>query len=282
MKFPSPINFDTKSQEGITNITIWLTILIYALYIHFFIVTVNLPQEKQNYAFYLFVLFVPAAMKLLLFSGDPLANTNGKEARFFQSQFPDAIVAKHLNIDPDSARYLWFKACDRRQAEEDGAMLRTYQYGYTCRLVYYARRITAAFSILSITTLLFFSATSALGLRNAGNSTWYQLWWHAFLEISNLSGKLFYMLHVLGLLAFLSFANRADANNPTGVWARWKEVNDRNKAWVKQFQSAEELKAFGADFKRPTSSKPAAKPRTRAKPDAQLGVEEKRTGNEQK
>lgn len=233
------VNFDAKSQDGITNITVWLAILVYFLFVNFFVVPVNVPNQPSDYMLYLFVLFVPAATKLVFFSGDPISHKGDAEAAFFQAQFPDLYIAEKFKIDKPLAQHLWFQALDRRQTA--GEIKRTYQYGYTCRLVYYIRRLTFAFATASVVCLLTETA---------------YFYWHtyhhwvgwapiatSFGRLYDLKGKLFYLLHVAGISVYLRVANRT-GSKPTGVWARWKHINDRNKAWLNQFSTLEEFKSF--------------------------------------
>jgi hypothetical protein len=240
------LNFDAKTQDGITNITVWLAILVYFLFINFFIVPVNVPNEPSNYSLYLFVLFVPAAIKLIFFSGDPISYKKNKEALFFQAQFPDAYIVERFKIEKSLAQNLWFTALDKRQAE--GAVKRTYQYGYTCRLVYYTRRLMGAFAVLSGLYLL--GDTAWIYLRSYHCWIGYPAIWTSFATIYNLKGKILYLLHVGGISLYLFVANRT-GKEPTGVWGRWKHINDRNKAWVDQFVTLEAFQSFVAPDNRP-------------------------------
>jgi len=233
------LNFDAKTQDGITNITVWLAIIVYFLFINFFVAPINVPNEPSNYTLYLFVLFVPAAIKLIFFSGDPISHKVNAEAVFFQSQFPDAYVAEKFKIDKPLAQHLWFKALDKR--EKDGEIKRTYQYGYTCRLVYYIRRLMTAFAVVSI--LCLFGETAYKYYISYWHWVGWAVIWSSFANLYNLKGKLFYLLHVAGISAYLSLANKTGAK-PTGVWARWKHINDRNKAWIDQFETLQDFKSF--------------------------------------
>lgn len=233
------LDFDPKTQDGLVNITTWFIILIYFLYLHLFIVPIRISKFEENYALYLFVLFIPAAIGLLLFSGDSIAYAENNEARFFQAQFPDKYVAEKFKIDMPKARLLWFKAVDKLKDEE--RIKRTFQRGYTCRLVYYTRRAALAFFGVAIATLLltslwrYYSAPELHGWREFSV---------AFLQETNLLGKLFYVAHVGGLWIYFSTFHRPRMKNPSGVWIRWKEINDRNKAWIDRFSTLKEFEQF--------------------------------------
>lgn len=236
----SLLNFDPKTQDGITNITVWLAILVYFLFINFFVVPISVPNEPANYTLYLFVLFVPAATKLIFFSGDPISHKQNPEATFFQAQFPDSYVAAKFKIEKPLAQHLWFKALDKRAL--DGEIKRTFQYGYTCRLVYYTRRLMGTFAILAVLFLLIDTGYIYWHVHHCWAG--FRAIWGSLSEIYNLKGRLFYLLHVGGIPIYLSVANKPKEQKPTGVWARWKHINDRNRAWIDDFPTLEAFRSF--------------------------------------
>jgi hypothetical protein len=239
-KFTSLLNFDPRKKEGITNITIWLALVAYFLFIHLFVAPFSIDIAKENSFLYLFVLFVPSAVKLLIFSGDSLAQGKNKEAAFFQKQFPDQFIADRFSIQKSMAQHLWFRSLDRR--DDEGEVQRTYQYGYTCRLVYYSKRISALFGFAGVAFLLINSAINYVeNVVGAGDPWWLHIG-YSFAAVRNWQGKAFYCAHLLLLLGYLQLANRV--SKPSGVWARWEQINNRNKAWLQQFKTVEELKAF--------------------------------------
>ena len=213
--------------------------MVYFLFINFFIVPITVPNEPANYSLYLFVLFVPAATKLIFFSGDPISHKQNTEASFFQAQFPDRYVATRFKIEKPLAQHLWFRALDRRAAE--GEIKRTFQYGYTSRLVYYIRRLMLTFAALALLFLLL--NTAYIYWHSYHRWAGFEAVWRSAIDY-NLKGKLFYLAHVAGIPIYLSIANRPTGSKATGVWARWKHINDRNKAWVDQFGSLDEFKSF--------------------------------------
>jgi hypothetical protein len=212
----SLLNFDARTREGITNITVWLAMLVYFLFINFFIVAVDVSGGKPNYIFYLFVLFVPAAVRLIFFSGDSISHAQNAEARFFQAQYPDKYVASKFKIDKAAARYLWFRSLDKKLTE--GVVKRTYEYGYTCRLVYYLRRLMAGFGIVSAGALV--AATTWIYWRQGHCWHGFRDIFNSFVAIPNFRGKGFYLLHLVLIFAYLTWANRPNEASPTGVWAK--------------------------------------------------------------
>jgi hypothetical protein len=234
------LNFDAKTQDGITNITVWLAMLVYFLFINFFVVPINVPNDPANHMIYLFVLFVPAAVKLVFFSGDPISHSENSEALFFQAQFPDKYIETKFKIGKPLAQHLWFRALDKRASE--GEIKRTFQYGFTCRLVYYIRRLMTTFAIVSVIFLIW-QVGHAYWRTNHGWAGFRPIW-NSFVGISNLEGKAFYIMHVVTILVYLRWANKPTSTQPTGVWARWKEINERHKAWLDQFATLEEFKSY--------------------------------------
>jgi hypothetical protein len=259
------VNFDTKSQEGITNITIWFVLLVYFLFLHLFIVPILVSFEKDNYVLYAFLLFVPAATKLIFFSEDAIAYRTNADALFFQAQLPDKYIAEKYQIALPRARHLWFRAFDRRKDANEGEVLKTIQYGFTCRLVYHTKRISFFFLLLS--TILF---TASLGVRYLSVHGWTWFGWKpllgTFTEIPNWPGKLLYIAHLLLTFCYLANWHNSDGEKPTGVWIRWREVNLRNKAWIDRFATVDELQAFGD-----SGSLPPTRPSQSLAPETEKG-----------
>jgi hypothetical protein len=89
---------------------------------------------------------------------------------------------------------------------------------------------------------------SAIFQGQCGNAwpywTGFQAIWESFSQIYNLKGRLFYLLHVAAIPIYLSATNKPDNVKPTGVWARWKHINDRNKAWIDEFPTLAPFKSF--------------------------------------
>lgn len=270
----SLLNFDARTKEGITNITVWMAMLVYFLFINFFIVPVNVSGEKPGYIFYLFVLFVPAAVRLIFFSGDSISHASNSEAEFFQAQFPDRYIEDKFKVNKALAQHLWFRALDKRL--DEGEVQRTYEYGYTCRLVYYLRRLMRGFALVSCAVLIFSAARIYLsqghGWRGFGALV------SSFSAIPGFRGKSFYVLHLLLIFAYLTWANRPSESNPTGVWRQWRSINNRSRAWVDQFKTFDEFQAF-ANAEPPlgeskTNSTKKAKPKATDQSGESTGREE--------
>lgn len=241
------VNPTTKS--GLIAITTYLTMVIYVLYLHLFVVQIS--KDSANYLLYGLVLLVPV-VSTLLFGSDSIASASNSEATFFQSQFIDAYIAKKFGIDAAKARLVWFRALDR--LKDEGFVRRTYQYGYTCRLIYYVKRVAKYFVLLSVLTILAESSYRFFVVPNPGVGTLRHFFDAVRLE-SNLLGKAVYLTHIIGLWGFLGFGNSADSKKPTGVWRRWVEINDRNRAWVDSLPSLADLEAIAT---RPLIAEPQA------------------------
>jgi hypothetical protein len=227
-----------RSKEGLIAVTTWFVMLIYVLYLHLFVV--QLGRESANYLLYALVLIIPL-IGTFLFAGDSLAFGSSAEAKFFQKEFPDKHVAKKFGVEEAEARRLWFRALDRRL--DDQLVKRTYQYGYTCRLFYYAKRAVFWFALLTSVTLagtIMYRLCKVIPLNVVGQDRV----WEAVKGEANLLGKVVYLVHLVGLFLFLKFSNRIDPRRPTGVWKRWREVNERNRKWVDQFTDLAALRLF--------------------------------------
>src|SRR5260370_34023017 len=235
------LNFDPHTKTGIENITVWLAMLFYFLFLNFFVVPIAIPQQPENYALYLFVLFVPSATKLIFFSGDPILYRSNAEAKFFQKQLPDKHIAAKWSVPINKARDLWFKAYRRKESAEISI---TYEYGFTCRLIYYIWRLAALSAFIAG---LFLFVQTAISYENIYHH------WHSYdlkslvasiKGIPNWKGKLFYFVHVSALAIYLKLANRPNSKSPTGVWAKWRDINDQHRGWIDEFDSFEAFKRF--------------------------------------
>jgi hypothetical protein len=246
----SIITGNPKTKDGLIAITALLVMLFHLLYLHLF--AIGFSRDDTNSLIYLLVLLVPL-VSTLLFARDSIAFAHNAEAKFFQSQFPQKHLAAKFSIDDEQSAYLWFRMLDR--VMDRPHIQRTYQYGYTCRLVYYSKRAALLFALVAAATLV-----GTVWYRWVKEIPPYVVGWDRFWEAikaePNLLGKAVYLAHLVLLWLYLRFANRPDTSNPTGVWARWKEVNARNRRWIdEEFSDIAILRAFvstaapGADVK---------------------------------
>lgn len=237
-----------KTKEGLIAITTILVMLLYLLYLHLFVI--EFRRDDANSLIYLLVLLVPV-VSTLLFARDSIAFAENADAKFFQAQFPQKYLAKRFALDDDEASYLWFRALDR--AMDRPHIQRTYQYGYTCRLVYYTKRAVTLFALVTLATLI-----GTMWYRCVKEIPQYVVGWDRFWEAlkgeSNLLGKSVYLAHLVLFGLYLTVGNRPNRSKPTGVWARWKEVNDRNRRWLDEFKDRPALMAFLED--KPVASVP--------------------------
>jgi hypothetical protein len=276
------LDFSTETKSGITNIATWMTLVMYGLFLNFYLVPIAIPSGSNRQLLYLFLAFVPQAVKLILFGGDSIAHANNTRSLFFRSQFPAKFVEEHYSLESSQASYFWFKLFDSPENPDKG---RTTKYGYTCRLVYYLFYIACFFSLLSI---LFLGAELFQYLQQSPAVDPGERWYTHILRLGttapDFSLKLLYLVHTALLSAYLGIANMVRVKGtwhnrpewyfwrprreqmlksssitlePRGVWFRWKEINDRNKAWVsEEYSDLEALKQLAIH-----KSLPHSKPR---------------------
>jgi hypothetical protein len=61
--------------------------------------------------------------------------------------------------------------------------------------------------------------------------------YHSVAHIADIKGKILYLVHMATISVYLLATNRPNGAKPSGVWARWKHINDRNRAWIDQFET---------------------------------------------
>jgi hypothetical protein len=253
------LDFSVDTKSGIANITTWITMIMYLLYLHIFLLPLKLPNEKGSYLPYLFVAFVPQAVQLILFGGDSLAHARNKQSMFFQSCFPGVYLARKYSLPLSKGNLLWFAAFDQKIMTKNRE--RTYKYGYTCRLIYHLYYIcmfliAASFGVIlcHIAWEYFHGKVPLLGSLAM-----------AFKATSTPLMKAIYLGHLVLLAIFLRWSNRVTITAPNGgrlstanrlsylfsrealqkavdsqrvdfrvggVWVRWEEINGRNREWL--------------------------------------------------
>jgi hypothetical protein len=234
---------------------------MYLLFLHIFLLPLKLPDQPGTYLPYLFVAFVPQAVQLILFGGDTIAHSRNRRAIFFQSQFPARYVATVYGVDQAKANFLWFNVFDSKGLKHN--RYRTYQYGFTCRLVYYLFYICM---FLLLASLLVMGSEGFWQFFRNNDTFSNSLRWAMYANSApNL--KVIYLAHILALASYLRLANRIGlvvqetgkrvvwykrlmyffrrnafksaveshkiSFRPRGVWFRWEEINNRNKEWMK-------------------------------------------------
>ncbi len=171
-----------------------------------------------------------SAVSLLLLSEDPLQYSRSAGSRhisFFQSQFPRVYIQQQYNLTAPEARQRWLTVLRQWRDENHPnhfyftALLRR---RLECRLVFYLQRVLVWLSFLSFVALVVLAVLSEVEALDLPR----------FYSLDNTAltmARIILPFVLLGLYVYLRVANRPDRDNPTGVWLRWKEINDQLKDW---------------------------------------------------
>lgn len=180
---------------------------------------------------------VLVVIDLLLLAEDPLQYSRSKSNRhiaFFQAQFPRIYIQRQYNLPAREARQRWLSVL--RQWKDENHPNHVYfvtllRARHGCRTVFYLQRV------LIWLTLLSFVALAIL----AGLSWWGGLDLPSFYSLQNDSltaARIVFPFLLFGLYLYLRVGNRPDQENPTGVWLKWRWINDLLKAWWDQNEGA--------------------------------------------
>jgi hypothetical protein len=157
-----------------------------------------------------------------------------KSVRFFQAQFPSLYIRDRCArcvetaqtcgnfIGPESRAHnsYWldeiFPIIKKGQKEQAS---RTFERGYTCKLIFGLQVVLVIFIAISIATIA---------------------WKPAFeLTMRRPVSVLFAPKHVIFIILCILVAgllralNSPDTNSPTGCWHAWREINDAHKLWMR-------------------------------------------------
>ncbi len=174
-----------------------------------------------------------SAIDILLLSEDSLKysrSASNRHITFFQAQFPRIHIQKQYNLPAPEARQRWLAVL--RQWKDENHPNHFYfvtllRRRLGCRTVFYLQRVLIWLSLLSFVALVILAVLS---------------WWGAldlprFYSLDNTGltvARIVFPIVLLSLYVYLRMDNRPDRDNPTGVWLRWKEINDQLKAWWDQ------------------------------------------------
>lgn len=154
----------------------------------------------------------------LLFASDPLqfADRNKvNDAKFFQEQLPSRHIMNKFSLDEKKAVHYWFgiynKWADPNHPLHERHK-RTSDIGFTCRLIYFLKWWLPIFGVVSVIALLVNFYLHKLQDYLFYQSMYIAAVWLAFVWITN--------------------THKPNTDNPTGVWCRWKQINDMHKVWI--------------------------------------------------
>ncbi|MBE0480062.1 MAG: hypothetical protein IBX68_03690 [Dehalococcoidia bacterium] len=217
---------------GVTGVAF---LLIYVVHLSFSDPAVDLPR-----IFLPFMVLIAA--DLLHLNRDPLQHRGARQnsrAAFFHAQWPRKYIAARYGLPAPVARDRWLSEF-RRWKDGDNPnhqyFAASWRAWFECRMTYYLHWFLIRALLLSVLALL---ALFVLSLTGPGTG-FYSLndpWLAAV--------RLAFPLVILGLHVLVAAGNRPGPDNPTGVWLRWKTVNDALKDWWDR-NAAEPGKAQGA------------------------------------
>ena len=167
---------------------------------------------------------------ILLISEDTLHHSRpgyNRHISFYQAQFPRIYIQQRYNLSAQDARRRWLNVLRQWRDKNNPnhkyfvALLKA---RLECRAVFYLQRVAIALSLLSFLALIVL----------AGLSAWNDLNLPSFYSFEN-NGltvlRAAFPILLFALYAYLRAVNTPDMENPTGVWLKWKEINDRLKLW---------------------------------------------------
>jgi len=170
---------------------------------------------------------------LLLLAGEPLQNPrtgSNRHASFFQSQFPRIYIQERYNLPATEARQRWLTVL--RQWKDENHPNHSYyatslRRRYECRAVYHLQWLSIRIFLLSVLALAVLACLTWCGDLDLPRS-------YSLLNPGLTVARIAFPLLLLGLYLCVRVNNRPDQDNPTGVWLRWKNINDVLKAWWDQ------------------------------------------------
>lgn len=154
----------------------------------------------------------------LLFAADPLqfADSNkDQDAKFFQEQLPSRYLMQKFSLDKKRAESYWFgifnKWADTSHPQHERHE-RTFEVGFTCRLIYFLKLWLPRFGLFAAMALLVNASIPRLQ--------------------DNVPYEILYIA-VIGVTFFwILTTHRPNISNPTGVWNRWEQINYLHKVWI--------------------------------------------------
>ncbi len=164
---------------------------------------------------------------------------NLKSVRFFQAQFPSLYIRDRCArcvetaqtcrnfIGPESRDHnsYWldeiFPIIKRDQPEQAS---RTFEKGYTCKLIFGLQVVLLVFIGISILTIVWEPAVDLIMRRPA--------------SVSLAPKQIIFILLCVLVAGILRALNSPDTNSPTGCWHAWREINDAHKLWMRNNEPA--------------------------------------------
>lgn len=159
---------------------------------------------------------------------------NLKSVQLFQAQFPSLYIRERCArcvetpqtcknfIGPESRDHnsYWldsiFPIIKKNQNEQAS---RTFERGYTCKLVFGLQVILLTFIVIAIATIGWKPCLDLIMRRPA--------------PVLFAPKHIIFILLCILVAGLLRALNSPDINSPTGCWHAWREINDAHKLWMR-------------------------------------------------
>ncbi|UCC60808.1 MAG: hypothetical protein JSV02_03020 [Dehalococcoidia bacterium] len=172
---------------------------------------------------------VLSAVDILLITEDPLQHSRSDDNRyilFFQAQFPRIYIQKRYGLPAPEARRRWLSVL-RQWKDEDHPnhhyFVTLLRARYECRTVFYLQRTLIWLSLLSFVALVVLAILSWGGVDLP--------LYYSFENGGLLVIRIIFPFILLGAYIYLRVSHLPDWESPSGVWLKWKVINDLLKAW---------------------------------------------------
>lgn len=180
-------------------------------------------------------LFVLAVLAVLV---DPIARAGPSPncyVSFYRSQLPKLHIQEKHNLPPEDARQAWLKVFRQWNSEQHPNhcyYATSLKARYACQAIYYIQWVSLRAFLVSALALAVLAIVSWSGGLLTGFYSFGNPWLAA--------ARIAFPVLPLSIFLYLRATNRADRYNPTGVWRRWREINDSLKAWWDQHEGQRE------------------------------------------
>jgi len=213
------------TKEGLENLTSFMLVVFSLLFIHIYIVDINILANYLGILFYPLIFMILYLIKINLFSYDFLlfGSEEDKYVKAFKYKLPSKFIFENYDVTQEEAIYYWYKIFNSWQKEDHekyGQFIRTYERGYACRFVFYSIKL---FKFLSIVSLSLFILLNAYYMYIKNKICVYPDGYHMF-------GFIFVIILLDIMLIKL---NNSDINNLSGVWEKFEEINNDHISWLK-------------------------------------------------
>jgi hypothetical protein len=194
-----------------------------------YVIDTSFDKPRTDVPAALLPFLVLSAAAILLVTPDWIHSSRSEDDRcvaFYQAQLLRGYIQRRYGLPARDARQRWLSVL-RRWRDERHANHRYYtallRARYECRMVFYLQRVLVWLAALSLLALVVLAAVSWAGLDTPP--------FYSFDNPGLTAVRIAFPLLLLGGALYLRAANVPDPDRPTGVWLRWKEINDEIKAW---------------------------------------------------